>query len=84
MTPPQLADEPSALERADAPFADGPGEQADQLGGQPGAAPARGDHDGDVRDAVLLGWLAAGGSQRAIAIPRRVAGSTATSANRLM
>ena len=44
----------------DAPFAGGPGEHAEEFGGQAHVAPGRGDRDGDLRRAVLLGWLVAG------------------------
>ena len=50
-----------------APFAGGLGEHAEELGGQAGAAPARGDRDGDVRGAVLVGWLVAGDRDTALA-----------------
>ena len=56
----------------------GLGKHAEQFAGQADAAPAQDDRNGDVRGAVLLGWLIAGD-----ATPRRLAVSTATSANRL-
>ena len=43
-----------------APFAGGLGEHAEEFAGQAGVAPARGNRDGDVRGAVLFGWLVAG------------------------
>jgi len=71
----------------DAPFAGGLGEHAEQFAGQADVAPARGDGDGDVRGAVLSGWLVAG--DRDTAVPgaiwaaRRVA-STPEAPGRLM
>ncbi|HEX5299952.1 MAG TPA: hypothetical protein VFW50_23435 [Streptosporangiaceae bacterium] len=43
-----------------ASLAGGLGEHAEQFGGQAGVAPAGGYRDGDVRGAVLSGWLVAG------------------------
>ena len=54
-------------ERVYAPFAGGLGEHAEELGGQAGAPPARGDRDSDVRGAVLVGWLVAGDRHAALA-----------------
>jgi hypothetical protein len=54
-------------ERMYAPFAGGLGEHAEQFAGQADVAPARGDRDGDVRGAVLLGWLVAGDRDTALA-----------------
>ena len=51
----------------DAAFAGGPGEHAEKLAGQADVAPARGDRDGDVRGAVLFGWLVAGDRDTALA-----------------
>ena len=51
----------------DAPFAGGLGEHVEQFAGQAGAAPARDDRDGDVRGAVLPGWLVAGDRDTALA-----------------
>ena len=51
----------------DAPFAGGLGEHAEEFGGQADVAPARGDRDGDVRGAVLSGWLVAGDRDTALA-----------------
>ena len=54
-------------ESMDAAFAGGPGEHAEKLAGQAGVAPARGDRDGDLRSAVLFGWLVAGDRDTALA-----------------
>jgi hypothetical protein len=48
-------------------FAGGLGEQAQEFGGQADSAPARGDRDGEVRGAILSGWLAAGDRDTALA-----------------
>jgi hypothetical protein len=49
------------------PFAGGLGEQAEEFAGQADVAPARGDRDGDLRGAVLFGWLVAGDRDTALA-----------------
>ena len=50
-----------------APFAGGLGERAEEFGGQADVAPSRGYRDGDVRGAVLSGWLVAGDRDTALA-----------------
>ena len=54
-------------ERMYATFAGGLGEHAEEFGGQADIAPARGDRNGDVRGAVLFGWLVAGDRDTALA-----------------
>jgi hypothetical protein len=51
----------------DASFGGGLGEHAEEFGGQAGVAPARSDRDGNLRGAVLSGWLVTGDRDTALA-----------------